>query len=155
MKNNLKEELIFSAMMTFGMVLVMLSFNVILAVGFNDTALLSVLTNLLPVFVIAFVVELLLVAHNVKKVHKIIVAPDDPKIKYVLVMAVLMVLGMCAAMSLYATLVNHGTGPDFWATYLLTFGRNLPVALVAQLIVVSPAVRLLHGRMFRVRRASS
>ncbi len=101
-------------MVTFGMVLVMLSFNVILAVGFNSTALLGILTNLLPVFIIAFVVELLLVAHNVKKLHKIIVTPDDPKIKYILVMSVLMVLGMCASMSLYATLVNHGTGPAFW-----------------------------------------
>lgn len=148
MKNNLKQELIFSAMMTFGMVLVMLSFNIILAVGFNSTALMGILTNVLPVFIIAFVVELLLVAHNVKKLHKIIVAPDDPNIKYVLVMGVLMVLGMCATMSLYATLVNHGTGPDFWSSYLLTFARNLPVALVAQLIVIGPAVRLLHMRMF-------
>lgn len=74
MKNNLKQELIFSAMMTFGMVLVMLSFNIILAVGFTSAALMGILTNVLPVFIVAFVVELLLVAHNVKKLHKIIVA---------------------------------------------------------------------------------
>ncbi len=154
MKHTLKQELIFSAMMTFGMVLVMLSFNIILAVGFTSTALIGILTNVLPVFVVALLVELLLVAHNVKKLHTIIVAPDDPKIKYVLVMGMLMVLGMCATMSLYATLVNHGTGPDFWRSYLLTFSRNLPVALVAQLIVIGPTVRLLHVRMFRESRAS-
>ncbi len=155
MNNSMKRELAFSAMVTFGMVLVMLSFNVILAVGFNSTALLGILTNLLPVFIVAFVVELLLVAHNVKRLHKIIVAPDDPKIKYILVMSVLMVLGMCTSMSLYATLVNHGTGPDFWGNYLLTFFRNVPVALVAQLLIVGPAVRLLHSRIFRAKPASA
>lgn len=145
MKSSVREELIFSTMMTFGMVLVMLSFNVVLAAGFSGSALMGILANFLPVFVVAMAVELLLVAHNVKKLHKVLVAPDDPKIKFVLVMGALMVLGM----SLYAVLVNHGTGPDFWSNYLLTFSRNLPVALVAQLIVIGPIVRLLHMRIFK------
>lgn len=149
MKSSVREELIFSTMMTFGMVLVMLSFNVVLAAGFSGSALMGILANFLPVFVVAMAVELLLVAHNVKKLHKVLVAPDDPKIKFVLVMGALMVLGMCSTMSLYAVLVNHGTGPDFWSNYLLTFSRNLPVALVAQLIVIGPIVRLLHMRIFK------
>ena len=61
----------------------------------------------------------------------------------------MMVVGMCVAMSLYATLVNHGTGPTFWADYIRALGINLPVAFVAQLLVVGPLVRMLHLQIFK------
>ena len=148
MGNNTKERLVFAAMMTFGMVLVMCSYNVIIAVGFTIDAVLGILTHILPIFIVAFAVEMLVVNHNVKKLHKLVVSPDDPQFKHIIVMAGMMVVAMCILMSLYATLVNQGTGPHFWADYALAVGRNLPVALVAQLVVIGPLVRMIHMRMF-------
>jgi hypothetical protein len=147
--NTTKERVTFSALMTLGMVIIMCSYNVILAVGFTIEAVIGILLNLVPVFIVAFAVELLLVSHNVKKIHKILVAPDDPQLKHILCMAGLMVIGMCLAMSLYATLINHGTGADFWNQYILALVRNLPVALFAQLLVVGPVVRAVHMQLFK------
>lgn len=148
MNRILKEELAFSTLMTIGMVIIMLSYNVISTLGFTVESSLMILSQFIPIFMIAFVVEQLIVSHNVHKVHKIVVSAHDPQFKHILVMAVLMVTGMCLLMTLYMTLVNVGTENNFWQHYLSAVVRNYPVALFAQLAVVGPLVRIVHIKLF-------
>jgi len=143
-----KEELIFSAMMTVGMVLIMLSYNIILISGFTSKSLVVILTQFVPIFLVAFIIEQLVVSHNVHKLHKIMVSPHDPKFKYIIVMSILMATSMSLLMTLYTTLIHVGTENNFWQHYALAWLRNYPVALVSQLFVVGPIVRFLHIRLF-------
>lgn len=134
--------------MTIGMVLIMVAYNSLLLHGFTTAALRFVATQFVPIFIAAFIVERLFVSHNVHRLHKILVKPHATGFAHIIAMAVLMVTGMCLSMTLYTTLLNVGTGPDFWRHFLAAVTRNYPVALVAQLIVVGPLVRLAHMRLF-------
>lgn len=148
MNRILKEELVFSTMMTIGMVTVMLSYNIILIFGFHTNTLLMIVKQFIPIFLIAFAVEQLVVSHNVKKLHKIFVSPSDPKFKHILIMVLLMVTSMCLLMTLITTLINIGTENHFLKHYISSVLKNYPVALLAQLIVVGPIVRSIHLKLF-------
>lgn len=148
MNKETKEELVFSAMMTVGMVLIMLSYNIILMSGFTPKSLVIILTQFIPIFFTAFIIEQLVVSHNVYKLHKIIVSPHDPKFKYIVVMSILMATSMSLLMTLYTSLIHAGMVNNFWQHYIVAWLRNYPVALAAQLFVVGPIVRLLHVKLF-------
>lgn len=149
MKQEMKEELAFSAMMTVGMVIIMLAYNMIIALGFSVSALLAILGQFVPIFIAAFVIEQLVVNHNVHKLHKIIISPDDSEFKHIIVMSILMATCMSLLMTLYTSLIYFGTGVGFWQHYIITWLHNYPVALIAQLVIVGPSVRLLHLRLFK------
>ena len=149
MDQSQKEELIFGLLMTVGMVTIMTSYNIIGMFGFNGNAFMHILTGITPIFITALVVEQLIINHNVQKLHKLIVSPNDPQFKKIVVFSVLMVTGMCLSMTLYATLANVGTGPRFFEHYLTNVARNYPVALISQLFVVGPLARAFHARLFK------
>jgi len=56
---------------------------------------------------------------------------------------------MAAIMSLYGTLLSTGTENSFWYHYGINLLRNWPVALIAQLVVMGPLVRVVHMRLFK------
>ena len=149
MNQETKEELIFSALMTIGMVLVMLSYNIILISGFTLKSLIVIITQFIPIFIAAFIVEQLVVSHNVHKLHKMIVSPSDPEFKHILVMSILMATSMSLLMTMYTTLIHVGTEDHFWQHYITAWLRNYPVALIAQLLVVGPAIRSLYIKVFK------
>lgn len=149
MNSKLKEELAFSSMMIFGMVTVMLAYNSILISGFGLETIKIILSQFVPIFIAVFIVEQLFVSHNVHKLHKILVSPDDPGFKREIVMIILMITAMCVSMTMYTTLIYVGTEGNFWQHYLLAIARNYPVALFSQLIIVGPLVRILHKNMFK------
>jgi len=149
MNSKLKEELVFSSMMIFGMVTVMLAYNSILISGFGLETIKIILSQFVPIFIAVFIVEQLFVSHNVHKLHKILVSPDDPGFKREIVMIILMITAMCVSMTMYTTLIYVGTEGNFWQHYLLAIARNYPVALFSQLIIVGPLVRILHKNMFK------
>ena len=149
MNSKLKEELVFSSMMIFGMVTVMLAYNSILISGFGLETIKIILSQFVPIFIAVFIVEQLFVSHNVHKLHKILVSPDDPGFKREIVMIILMITAMCVSMTMYTTLIYVGTEGNFWQHYLLAIARNYPVALFSQLTIVGPLVRILHKNMFK------
>lgn len=149
MNSKLKEELVFSSMMIFGMVTVMLAYNSILISGFGLETIKIILSQFVPIFIAVFIVEQLFVSHNVHKLHKILVSPDDPGFKREIVMIILMITAMCVSMTMYTILIYVGTEGNFWQHYLLAIARNYPVALFSQLIIVGPLVRILHKNMFK------
>ncbi|WP_167880814.1 DUF2798 domain-containing protein [Leptospira meyeri] len=122
----------------------MLSYNIILIFGFQTNTLLMIVKQFIPIFLIAFAVEQLVVSHNVKKLHKIFVSSSDPKFKHILIMVLLMVTSMCLLM----TLINVGTENHFLEHYISSVLKNYPVALLSQLVVVGPLVRYFHLKIF-------
>lgn len=148
MNSKLKEELAFSSMMIFGMVTIMLAYNSILIAGFSFATIKMALSQFIPIFIAVFIVEQLFVRHNVHKLHKILVSPDDPGFKREMVMIILMVTAMCTSMTMYTTLIYVGTQGNFWQHYLFAVARNYPVALFSQIIIVGPLVRILHKKLF-------
>ena len=144
-----KEELAFTLMMVVGMVLIMLTYNSVLAVGFTGEAASMVMSHIVPTILVAGILELFVVSHNVHKIHKLIVSPGDPQFKHIIVLALLFVTFMAAIMSLYGTLLSTGTENSFWYHYGINLLRNWPVALIAQLVVMGPLVRVVHMRLFK------
>lgn len=154
MNNSFRQELAFGLMMTVGMVAIMLSYNAIWTFGFTVDALVLILREFVPIFVVAFIVEQLIVSHNAHKLHKVVASPNDAQFKNIIKLSIIMVTGMCLSMTLYATLTTVGTEGGFWNHYLQALARNYPVALLAQLVVVGPLVRLTHTKLFNSQLAS-
>jgi hypothetical protein len=130
------------------MVTIMMSYNVILGTGFTTSAISIFVSQFIPVFIVAFLISKFVISHNAFALHRKIVSPQDPTIKYIVVMTLLMVTGMCLSMTMYATLVSVGTENNFWGHYFINVARNYPVALIAQGFVVGPIVRSLHAKIF-------
>ena len=149
MNRTAKEELVFSAINTIGMVVIMVSYNVIQLCGATVDSIGVILLKIVPIFIAAFLVAKLVVDHNVHALHRILVSPHDPAFKHILVLSILMVTGMCFAMTLYTTILYSGTGGDFFSRYLGGVARNYPVALISQLLVVGPLSRVIHLKIFR------
>lgn len=149
MNKKIKEELVFSALMTVGMAAIMLIFNMILMFGFTKEACMGILTQFVPIYIAAFAIEQLVVSHNVNKLHKIIVSPSDSKFKYITIMAILMATCMSLLMTLYTSLIYVGTENNFWHHFIFAWLHNYPVALFSQLVVVGPIVRLIHKNIFK------
>lgn len=141
MKNIVKKELQFSLIMTFGMVVIMLTYNMLLHFGWSQEALVVGLQSFVPVYLGAFLIEQFIVDHNVRRVHAFVVSPTDKAFKKVIVFSLLMVTGMVVAMTLFAALLTNTGSADFWMEYLVSVARNFPVALIAQLCIVGPIVR--------------
>ena len=146
-KKTIKQELAFSGVMTFGMVLIMMSYNMFLRFGFSAVTLENIVLHFVPIYAGAFLIEQLIVNHNVQKAHKLIVSPDDKKFKQIAVYSLLMVTMMATLMTLYAALMNNTGSPTFWEDYAKSLLMNFPMALVAQFVVVGPLTRLIFAKI--------
>lgn len=144
------QKFIFTLMMCFGMVLGMTVYNMILNEGFHS----DLLTNLLKEFWLGFAVALLLDVFVVGKLAKPIafkiVKPtrETKQIKVILAISSCMVVGMVLFMSMFGAIVACGFTVDALKLYPLCIVRNFVMALPLNLLVVSPLVRFLFGKIF-------
>jgi hypothetical protein len=143
-----KKDMVYSLLSVAGMVPIMLTYNVLLNVGFHQEAIIAIVKQIVPLLIVAFVVQKFFVAYNVFALYSVLVSPRDSPRKHQVVMTLLWVTGMCLSMSMYATLVQVGTENNFWQHYITAVLRNYPVALIAQAFVVGPLVRAMHRRLF-------
>lgn len=133
--------------MTFGMVIIMMSYNMILRFGVSWDTFSKIIVAFIPIYLGAFLIEQLIVNHNVQRVHKMIVSPDDKKFKKIAVYSLLMVTMMACLMTLYAALMTNTGSATFWYDYGKSLLMNYPMALVAQFAVVGPLVRGLFAKL--------
>lgn len=145
MNKTMQKELLFSAAMTLGMVVIMLTYNTILRFGLSGETPGMLLAHFVPIYIGAFLIQKLIVDHNVKKAHKMIVAPEDKAFKKTIVYTLLMVTMMVLFMTLYASLLSNTGSQTFWGDYIKSVLMNYPVALMAQLVVVGPLVRAMFS----------
>ncbi|KRM75170.1 DUF2798 domain-containing protein [Secundilactobacillus collinoides] len=150
MPRNLKEELLFTAMMAGLMVFGMVAYNVALAQGFAGTYMLDVLAEYPGGLAVAVVLDLLLVGPIAKKLAFRYIINDYMKRHTFLIgitISVMMVLGMVSCMSLFGLIMAHNFAGNIWINYLHTWGFNVIVALPLQLAIVGPIARTVLGKV--------
>ncbi len=149
MGKNTFENFIFSLMVCFLMVLGMTVYNTYLHADFGQVNLIAALTSttFVAIFAVAFVIDWFAVAPIVKTVVKKLTTESTPFIKKVILISSLMVLLMCTAMSLIAT-VAQGYEGSLIAAYAKTFALNIVVALPLQFVVVGPIARAIFFKVF-------
>ena len=153
MPRNLKEEVVFTAIMAGLMVFVMTAYNVAMAQGFSSALPMAVLSGYPLGLVVAIILDLLVVGPIAKGLAFKYIINDYMRKKTVLIgitISVLMVLGMVTCMSLFGIAVEGKlAGGHVLATYGHTWIFNLIVALPLQLIIVGPIARGVLGKMQR------
>lgn len=151
MPRNLKEEVVFTAIMAGLMVFVMTAYNVTLAQGFSSGLVMAILSGYPLGLIVAILLDLLVVGPIAKRLAFKYIINDYMRKKVVLIgitISVLMVLGMVTCMSFFGIAVEGElAGGHVLATYGHTWIFNLIVALPLQLLIVGPIARAVLGKM--------
>ncbi len=148
MGKNTYENFVFSFMICFLMVLGMTIYNTFLhSTGHVDVFGAIASVTFIMIFAVAFVIDWFVVAPVVKKIVPRLTTETTPFIKKVLLISGLMVLFMCTAMSLIATLAQGYEG-SLLAAYAKVFALNIIVALPLQFLVVGPIARTVFFKLF-------
>lgn len=146
------QNVVFTAIMAIIMVYGMIVYNVALATGGvkNITFLLAL--HELPIMApIAFVLEFFLVEKLAVRLAFTFMRPSDRPQFITYATSTMIVCIMCPVMSLIATLLFKE--PSF-GTWVQTFGCNLPMALLWQLLYCGPLCRLIFRVLFRKQLAA-
>jgi hypothetical protein len=147
MPRNLKEEVVFTAIMAGLMVFVMVCYNVALVEGVTSTLLVHSIMDYPGGLLVAIILDLLVVGPIAKFVAFRYIINDYMKKNVVLIgitISVLMVVGMVSCMSLFGIIMN---GQVSWISYFHAWGFNVIVALPLQLLIVGPIARQVLGLM--------
>ncbi|PYE47344.1 hypothetical protein HUB98_19655 [Paenibacillus barcinonensis] len=148
-----KEQVIFGVMMCTGMVLVMMTFNLWQTGMIHQMSVMQMLLQFVIALIIAFVVESFIVGPVARKIAFSLPFAKSSKIKGIITMSLLMVIGMVLIMSLFGIVTAYFTdqfnGISVLGLYLHTIVRNFSLALPLQLIVLGPLVRYMFSRMFK------
>ncbi|MBC5638760.1 DUF2798 domain-containing protein [Ornithinibacillus sp. BX22] len=148
-----KESLQFGVMMCFGMVLLMTVYNYYLNGMIGKMTIMEGLSDFLIGFVIALILDMLIVGPNAKKIALKITANTKKKIYTVLAISICMVIGMAFFMSIYGlvtTYIHNGfTSSSVVKDYVVIFSSNLIMALPLQIIIMGPFVRFIFSRYIK------
>lgn len=150
MPRNLKEELLFTAMMAGLMVFGMVAYNVALAQGFAGHYMLDVLGEYPGGLIVAVILDLLVVGPLAKKLAFRYIINDYMKRHTTLIaltISVMMVVGMVSCMSLFGLIMAKNFAGNVFVNYLHTWGFNVIVALPLQLLIVGPIARTILGKV--------
>ncbi|KJJ42327.1 hypothetical protein UM89_07345 [Bacillus subtilis] len=144
MPTNKKEGLIFGVMMCFGMVCVMSIYNAIIN-GANHGASLVTVFEMVIGFIVALLLDLLLVGPLAKKIAFSMPFDKSKKVLVILAMSTCMVIGMVLCMSVFglvtAALSNGLNGDSVFNAYLMIVLKNFILAYPLQLLIMGPLVR--------------
>ena len=134
---------IMACIMVYGMIV----YNVALATGGVTNATFGMVLHEMPIMVpVAFVLEFFIVEKLATKLAFTVVRPTDRPQLITYAISTMIVCIMCPTMSLIATLLFKQ--PSF-GTWVHTFGCNMPMALIWQLLYCGPLTRLIFRTLFR------
>ena len=144
------QEVVFAALMCFFMVLAMELYNTAFRFGgMSNACWIPALMELRIMLPICFVMSFFFLDPLAQRIAFAQVAPGvDKPILVTLVRAGVTVALMCPTMSLIATLLFKE--PSF-GTWVHTWGCNMPMALIWQLLYCGPLCRFLFRLLFRVK----
>ncbi len=141
------ENVVFTLIMALVMVYGMIVYNVALNTGgVTDQTFLLALHELPIMMPIAFVLEFFVVEKLAARLAFTVVRPTDRPQIITCAISTMIVCIMCPVMSLIATLLFKQPGIGTWAQ---TFGCNMPMALIWQLLYCGPLCRLIFRLLFR------
>ncbi|MBM7642464.1 DUF2798 domain-containing protein [Streptococcus loxodontisalivarius] len=145
MPRNFKEAMIFTCLMCGMMVFGMSIWNLIAAGHFSWS---HVFLGYIPGFIVAFLLDVLVVGPIAKKVAiSIIMKTPHHEKRWVKIVGIsgCMVLGMVSCMSLYGLIFNLGWSGVSWSAYGQAWITNFVVALPLNFIIVGPIARYILG----------
>ena len=150
MPKNRFQEIIFTLLMSFFMVLAMEIYNTaLLAGGMSNSCFVHALSEIPFMLPLCFVTSYFLMDKIACSVAFRIVDPQkDHPVLVTLVRAGVTVCFMCPSMSLWATLIFKHAGTQFIAVWLQTAAVNFPMALCWQIFFCGPLVRFLFRLLF-------
>lgn len=120
--------------MVFGMSL----YNLLLHNSFSWT---SLFTGLVPGFIVAFILDVLIVGVVAKNIAFKLPINKESKGQLILTISCLMVVGMVTFMSLFGILLEGSISEGLLPAYLNAWKMNIIVALPLQLVLVGPFSR--------------
>lgn len=140
------QNIVFTIIMAVIMVYGMIVYNVALNTGgvTNQTFILA-LHELYIMAPIAFVLEFFIVEKLATKLVFTFMRPTDRPQFITYAISTMIVCIMCPTMSLIATLLFKEPSLGAWVQ---TFGMNMPMALIWQLLFCGPLVRLIFRTLF-------
>ena len=149
MPKNKFQTVIFTLLMSFCMVYVMICYNICLHTGgLSNHTFLIAFHELLFMWPIAFVLELLVVDRIAQKMAFSFVTQKDRPMVIIIAISSMIVMLMCPLMSLVATILINQPTSNIFATFVQTTALNFPVALLTQLFLVGPIVLKLFQLLF-------
>ncbi len=141
------QNVIFTIFMAFVMVYAMICYNISLSVGgMQNFIFLAAFKEMLIMWPIAVILELLFVGNLAQKLAFRIVTPGkDPMIMIILAISAMSVCLMCPLMSFAATILFKSAGSEFVAVWFQTTVMNFPMAFCWQIFIAGPFVRNVFG----------
>jgi len=148
MGNSPKESFVFGTLMCSGMVIGMTLYNLILALGFTHRVLPAFLVGVWPGFLVALLVEVLLVGRLASWVAHRVAHPQESHRTFHLTLRTVLMGSMVLIMTLYGTILQVGFSGYIKTAYLGHLWRNVLMALPLNLLVVTPLAQISFLRLF-------
>lgn len=141
------QNIVFTIIMATIMVYGMIVYNVALNTGGVTNATFGMALHEMPIMVpVAFILEFFVVEKLATKLAFTVVRPTDRPQIITYAISTMIVCIMCPTMSLIATLLFKEPSLGTWVQ---TFGCNMPMALIWQLLFCGPLARLIFRTLFR------
>ena len=155
MPKNKFQEVVFTILMCFFMVLAMELYNAsLLRDGLSGACVPQALSEMRFMLPLCFVTSFFLMDPLAQKIAFSQVTPGvDHPLFVTLVRAGVTVCLMCPSMSFWATLIFHGVSWSFPAQWLQTVACNFPMALCWQVFFCGPLVRRIFRTLFHPKTA--
>ena len=149
MPKNLFQNIIFTLMMSFLMVYVMICYNIALNMGgMSNEIFLMAFGEMKIMWPVAFVLELFVVDKLAHALAFRIVTPNDRPIVITLAISAMIICIMCPVMSLIATVLFKNAGSNIIPVWFQTTFFNFPVAFFWQMFYCGPCILFIFGKMF-------
>ena len=151
MPRNKFQTIIFTLLMTFFMVYVMICYNIAIDKGnMRNEIFLMAFQELIIMWPAAFLIEMLFGEKIVMSLSQRIITPVMINTIFMkLVISAITVCVMCPVMSLIAVLLFKNPGTELIAVWVNTIVFNFPMALFSQIFFIGPLVRFIFGVMFK------
>lgn len=151
MPRNKFQTIIFTLLMTFFMVYVMICYNIAIQLGsMKNQIFVMAFHEMIIMWPAAILIEMLIGEKITMKLAKRIITPVmEHSIFIVLLISAITVCVMCPVMSLLAVILFKNPGTEIIAVWLNTVVFNFPMALLSQIFFIGPFVRLIFGTIFK------
>ena len=147
MPKNLFQNIVFTLMMAFLMVYVMICYNISLNTGgMSNQVFLMAFHEMVIMWPAAFILEFFIVDKLAHKLAFRLVKADDRPIIIILAISVMIICIMCPVMSLIATILFKMPSFGMW---IKTWALNFPMAILYQMFYCGPLVRFIFRHIFR------
>lgn len=141
------QNVVYTIIMALIMVYGMIVYNVALNTGGVTNATFAMALHELPIMMpIAAVLEFFVVEKLATRLAFTVVRPTDRPQIITYAISTMIVCIMCPTMSLIATLLFKEPGVGTWVQ---TWGMNMPMALIWQLLFSGPITRVIFRALFR------